>query len=196
MPVATATKITALSEDLGSQRRRRRAARGEPGAGDSLAQRRRDRPRQRGAGGPARARRSRACSASIAPEAAEQWLLGLNPRLGDRRPVDLVRFRPHPGAARGDRRRARRRLCVRLWRTLPFDRGAAPDEPGGALWFPREQQGHGRHDNPRSLRLYLRALRIAVSAVAEPLAAFRGTGPIDGGLMLTRLGRTAGARRA
>jgi len=25
------------------------------------------------------------------PEAAEQWLLGLNPRLGDRRPIDLVR---------------------------------------------------------------------------------------------------------
>jgi hypothetical protein len=76
---------------------------------------------------------------------------------------------------------------VRLWRTLSFDRDAAPDEPGGALWFPREQQGHGRHDTP-DLYGCLYVSEDAVSAVAERLAAFRGTGRLTGS-MLTHLGR-------
>jgi len=76
---------------------------------------------------------------------------------------------------------------VRLWRTLPFDRRAAPDEAGGALWFPREQQGHGRHDNP-DLYGCLYVAEDAVSAVAEALAAFRGTGRLTAS-MLTHLGR-------
>jgi hypothetical protein len=76
---------------------------------------------------------------------------------------------------------------VRLWRTLPFERDAAPDEPGGALWFPRAQQGYGRHDNP-DLYGCLYVSEDAVSAVAEPLAAFRGTGRLSGS-MLTHLGR-------
>jgi hypothetical protein len=66
---------------------------------------------------------------------------------------------------------------VRLWRALPLDERAKDDEPGGALWFPREQQGYGRHDNPE---LYgcLYASEDPVSAVAEQLAPFRGTGKL------------------
>jgi hypothetical protein len=76
---------------------------------------------------------------------------------------------------------------VRLWRTVPLDRSAAADAPGGPLWFPREQQGQGRHDNPgRYGCLY--ASEDAVSAVAESLVAFRGTGRLTAS-MLTRLGR-------
>jgi hypothetical protein len=76
---------------------------------------------------------------------------------------------------------------VRLWRTLPLDRRAAADDAGGALWFPREQQGYGRHDNP-DLYGCLYVAEDAVSAVAELLAAFRGTGPLTAS-MLTHLGR-------
>jgi hypothetical protein len=76
---------------------------------------------------------------------------------------------------------------VRLWRTLPFDKRAAAAEPGGALSFPREQQGYGRHDNP-DLYGCLYLAEDAVSAVAEPLAAFRGSGQMKAS-MLTHLGR-------
>jgi hypothetical protein len=76
---------------------------------------------------------------------------------------------------------------VRLWRTLPLDRRAAPAEAGGPLWFPREQQGYGRHDNP-DLFGCLYVAEDAASAVAEALAPFRGSGCLDAS-MLTRLGR-------
>jgi hypothetical protein len=76
---------------------------------------------------------------------------------------------------------------VRLWRTLHLDRRAASEEAGGALWFPRAQQGYGRHDNP-DLYGCLYVAEDAVSAVAEALAAFRGTGPLTAS-MLTHLGR-------
>jgi RES domain len=64
---------------------------------------------------------------------------------------------------------------VRLWRALPLDRKAKPDEVGGALWFPRLQQGGGRHDNP-DLYGCLYVSEEPVAAVAELLAPFRGTG--------------------
>ena len=66
---------------------------------------------------------------------------------------------------------------MRLWRALPLDERAKADEPGGALWFPREQQGAGRHDNPE---LYgcLYVSEDPVSAIAEQLAPFRGTGTL------------------
>jgi hypothetical protein len=76
---------------------------------------------------------------------------------------------------------------VRVWRTLPLDRRAAADEAGGALWFPREHQGYGRHDNP-DLYGCLYVAEDAASAVAEALAAFRGTGRLAAS-MLTHLGR-------
>jgi hypothetical protein len=64
---------------------------------------------------------------------------------------------------------------VKLWRALPFDKRARPEQPGGALWIPREQQGAGRHDNPELYGcLYL--AEDPVAAVAEQLAPFRGTG--------------------
>jgi thioesterase domain-containing protein len=76
---------------------------------------------------------------------------------------------------------------VILWRVLPWDPAARPREPGGALWFPRPFQGAARHDDPaRYGCLYV--AEDAVSAVAEALAAFRGTGDLDPA-MLTRMGR-------
>jgi RES domain len=66
---------------------------------------------------------------------------------------------------------------VILWRLLPWQADARPTDPGGALWFPRELQGAGRHDNPdRYGCLY--ASEAPVSTVAEALAPFRGTGAL------------------
>jgi hypothetical protein len=63
---------------------------------------------------------------------------------------------------------------VILHRCFAWDRRAAPDEPGGALWFARAWQGDGRHDNPDAYGcLYL--AEEAVSAVVEQLARFRGS---------------------
>jgi len=76
---------------------------------------------------------------------------------------------------------------VRLWRALPLDRSAKPTEAGGPLWFPRLQQGGGRHDNP-DLYGCLYAAEEAVSAVAEMLAPFRGTGKLLAS-MLVRYGK-------
>jgi len=64
---------------------------------------------------------------------------------------------------------------VILWRLLPLVPEAAPAGPGGALWFPRELQGAGRHDNPDNYGC-LYVSESPVSAVAEALAPFRGTG--------------------
>jgi hypothetical protein len=76
---------------------------------------------------------------------------------------------------------------VRLWRVLPWDPSAAVGQPGHALWVPREYQGSGRHDAPdRYGCLYL--AEVAVSAVAETLAPFRGTGDLHPEL-LVRSGR-------
>jgi hypothetical protein len=76
---------------------------------------------------------------------------------------------------------------VKLWRVLPFDRGAGIGEPGGPLWFPRRQQGAGRHDNP-DLYGCLYVAEDPVSAVAESLVAFRGVGQVTAS-MLVRLDR-------
>jgi hypothetical protein len=76
---------------------------------------------------------------------------------------------------------------VRLWRVLPWDPSVPVGEPGHALWVPREHQGSGRHDAPdRYGCLYL--AEVAVSAVAEALAPFRGTGDLHPEL-LVRSGR-------
>jgi hypothetical protein len=76
---------------------------------------------------------------------------------------------------------------VRLWRALPLDSGAKADEAGGPLWFPRLQQGGGRHDNP-DLYGCLYVAEEAVSSVAELLAPFRGTGRLLPS-MLVRYGK-------
>ncbi len=70
-----------------------------------------------------------------------------------------------------------------LWRLLPWQGDASPAEPGGALWFPRELQGAGRHDSPdRYGCLY--ASEAPLSAVAEALAPFRGTGVLSPAMLL------------
>jgi len=76
---------------------------------------------------------------------------------------------------------------VRLWRALPLDRSAKPREAGGPLWFPRLQQGGGRHDNP-DLYGCLYMAEEAVSCVVELLAPFRGTGKLLPS-MLVRYGK-------
>ncbi len=76
---------------------------------------------------------------------------------------------------------------MKLWRVLPWDPSARPPAPGGALWFPRPFQGTGRHDNPaRYGCLYV--CESPVSAIAEALAPFRGTGDLHPDL-LSRMGR-------
>ena len=76
---------------------------------------------------------------------------------------------------------------MRLWRVLPWDPSVSVGQPGHALWVPREYQGSGRHDAPdRYGCLYL--AEAAVSAVAEMLAPFRGTGDLHPAL-LVRSGR-------
>jgi RES domain len=76
---------------------------------------------------------------------------------------------------------------VKLWRVLPWDPQARPEAPGGALWFPRPFQGTGRHDDPaRYGCLYV--CESPVSAIAEALAPFRGTGELNAEL-LVRMGR-------
>lgn len=76
---------------------------------------------------------------------------------------------------------------MRLWRVLPTDASAADRDPGGALWFPRELQGSGRHDCPR---LYgcLYVAEDPVAAIAEALAPFRNSGPLEPDMLL-RAGR-------
>jgi hypothetical protein len=75
---------------------------------------------------------------------------------------------------------------VNLWRVVPWRAQAPPREPGGALWFPRELQGLGRHDNPDRYGCQY-VSEAAVGAGAEALAPFRGSGGLSPG-MLTRAG--------
>ena len=90
MPVDTADKISALTHDLGSQRR----------LADMLGVSPAQVTRWRRGGGIDLANAERvdllelvlASLLRLYPaEAAERWLRGLNPHLGDRRPIDLVR---------------------------------------------------------------------------------------------------------
>jgi hypothetical protein len=61
---------------------------------------------------------------------------------------------------------------VILYRCLAWNGRAAPDAPDGALWFPRINQGEGRHDNPYVYGcLYLSELPL--SCIVEQLARFR-----------------------
>jgi RES domain len=75
---------------------------------------------------------------------------------------------------------------VILWRVLPWRSEVRPTDPGGALWFPRELQGAGRHDNP-DLYGCLYVGETPVSPIAEALAPYRGAGVLTAG-MLTRSG--------
>jgi uncharacterized protein (DUF2384 family) len=90
MPVQTADKVVALSRDFRSQRRLAELL------GVSPAQI----TRWRNGSGIDEANANRvdllelvmsSLLRTYTPDAAEDWLLGINPHLGDRRPVDLVR---------------------------------------------------------------------------------------------------------
>jgi hypothetical protein len=62
---------------------------------------------------------------------------------------------------------------VILHRCLAWNERGAPDDPDGALWFPRPYQGEGRHDNPAVYGcLYLSEQPL--SCVVEQLGRFRG----------------------
>jgi hypothetical protein len=61
-----------------------------------------------------------------------------------------------------------------LYRCFPWDERARTRSPGGPLWFPRELQGNGRHDNPAAYAcLYVTDREHA--GVVEQLADFRGS---------------------
>ena len=60
-----------------------------------------------------------------------------------------------------------------LYRCFAWDADAEPAAPDGPLWFPREYQGEGRHDNPDLFGCLYLADR-PVSCVVEQLARFRG----------------------
>jgi RES domain len=72
-----------------------------------------------------------------------------------------------------------------LYRCFAWNRRARPVERDGPLWFPRQLQGEGRHDNPDAYGCLYVAER-AVSAVVEQLARFRGQRLTEG--MLVRRG--------
>jgi RES domain-containing protein len=62
---------------------------------------------------------------------------------------------------------------VILYRCFAWSEHARPAAPDGPLWFPREFQGEGRHDNPDLYGCLYLADR-EVSCVVEQLARFRG----------------------
>ena len=90
MPVATARKVEALSEDFRSQRKLAEALGVSPAQVGRWI---------RGQGvDPQNAERVDVLELVMAsllrlyePAASELWLFGVNPHLGDRRPIDLVR---------------------------------------------------------------------------------------------------------
>jgi hypothetical protein len=72
---------------------------------------------------------------------------------------------------------------VIVWRLLPWQPDVPPTSPGGPLWFPRELQGAGRHDNPdRYGCLYVS--ESPVSTVSEALVSFRGAGTLTVGMLV------------
>jgi len=62
---------------------------------------------------------------------------------------------------------------VILYRCFAWNERARPGSTDGPLWFPREFQGEGRHDNPDLYGCLYLADR-EVSCVVEQLARFRG----------------------
>lgn len=77
-----------------------------------------------------------------------------------------------------------------VWRVLPWREDAGHTEPGGPLWFPRELQGAGRHDNP-DLYGCLYVGETPVSPITEALAPFRGTGTLTEGMLVRSGARLA-----
>lgn len=73
-----------------------------------------------------------------------------------------------------------------LYRCFAWNERARPGQPDSALWFPRDFQGDGRHDNPDVYGcLYLTDRES--SGVVEQLARFRGQRLIEPLLLRRRL---------
>ena len=72
-----------------------------------------------------------------------------------------------------------------LHRCFAWSERAGEQDPDGPLWFPREYQGEGRHDNPEEYGCLYVADREA-SAIVEQLSRFRTQRFIPG--MLERRG--------
>lgn len=66
---------------------------------------------------------------------------------------------------------------MKLFRVFPLDARATAEASGGVLFWPRSQQGAGRHDNPDRYACMYVSER-PESAVAEALSPFRGTGEL------------------
>ena len=80
-----------------------------------------------------------------------------------------------------------------VWRLLPWQPDVPTTAPGGALWFPRQLQGAGQHDNPdRYGCLYVG--ETPVSVVAEGLASFRGAPALTSGMLVRAQVRLSLAR--
>jgi hypothetical protein len=73
-----------------------------------------------------------------------------------------------------------------LYRCFAWNERARADQPDSPLWFPREFQGDGRHDNPDVYGCVYLSDREA-SGVVEQLARFRGQRLIEPLLVRRRL---------
>jgi hypothetical protein len=78
---------------------------------------------------------------------------------------------------------------VILHRCFAWRSGAGAADPDGPLWFPREYQGEGRHDNPDVYGCLYVAVE-AVSSIVEQLARFRSQRLVPG--LLRRRGLPLG----
>ena len=63
---------------------------------------------------------------------------------------------------------------LRAFRVFPFNPASKTDQPGGAFFVPRKQQGQGRHDIPHLDGVLYGAAGNPVSAIAEYIQVFRG----------------------
>lgn len=129
MPVTTAEKVVALSRDLGSQRRLAELLGVNPA---QVARWRRGQGIDEVNAG--RVDLLELVMANLlrlySTEAAEHWLLGANPSLGGRRPLDLVRRGQTSevlDAIAGERAASREAVAVLPWKpSAPTGRAPAP----------------------------------------------------------------------
>ena len=173
MPVATALKVEALSEDFRSQRRLAEAL------GVSPAQVSRW---KRGQGiDPDNAERLDLLELAMSfllrlYRARDGRALALRPESPPAEPPSDRRDQGggDAGGPRGAASGAGRVVRVILFRCFPWDRSVDAESRGGALWFPRMLQGDGRHDAPQRYGC-LYVSEEPLSTVVEQLAPLVGT---------------------
>jgi hypothetical protein len=107
------------------------------------------------------------------PEAASMWLVGSEPLLGGARPIDVLVTEGAAPVVRAIDGLAQGAYACIAWRSFyrvfPYLPGAAPDEPGGALYVP--PQGGGRLDNPDLYSVFY-ASDAEAGAIAEAFGRF------------------------